>query len=131
MKYLKLIFMSLIFLPLCLFAQDVVTDVVVSNEDFIKLLIESIGGVKGASTLAIVGIVVQLVMAFFNTKFGGNLVKGSVKLLIVTGLTLVGGVIGLMVSGGLDIGAALIHSTTLSALMVFVNQLIKQFKKED
>lgn len=134
MKYLKLIFMSLIFLPLCAFAQEVASEVVevVSNEDFISALIEAIGGLKGKGTLSIVAVSVQLFMLFLDTKFGSGLLKGSVKLLVVSALSLVGGVVGLMVSDGIEFLPALMSSANLTALMVFGNQAYKQFfKKED
>ena len=137
MKIVNFILMFIItgFVPLLAQeAGEVVADVI-SNEDLIKLLLESIGGIKGASSLAIAGIVIKLVLAFFSSEMGGKLfsgLKGSIKLLIVTGLSLAAGVIALMNTSDLTFGAALLHSTTLSAFMVFVNQIYKQFfVKED
>ena len=102
----------------------------VTDTDFIGFLIQSLGGLKGASTLAIVAIVVQILIKFLGTDLFGKVFKnvsGAVKLLIVTGLSLVAGVVGLMSVEGLTIGAALVHSTTMTAFMVFANQLYKQF----
>lgn len=110
------------------FAQDVVIPVV-TNEDFFKLLIESIGGAKGATTLAIVGIAVKLILSFFSTEMAGQVFKklsGGVKLTIVLALTLVSGVVALMVSG-VPLVTALLHSTTLSAFVVLSNQVYKQY----
>lgn len=107
---------------------------VISSGDFFELLLQSLGGIKGASTLAIVGIVVKLILAFFNSELVGKVfknLKGSLKILIVTGLSLVGGVVSLMTVNGLDFAAALLHSTTLSAFLVFGNQLYKQFVEKD
>lgn len=99
-------------------------------QDFIGFLLQSLGGFKGASSLVVAGLVVQIIMKFLGTDIAGQLMAklpGNIKIIIVTGLTLVSGVLGLMTVGGLSLGAALIHSATLSALMVFGNQIYKQF----
>ena len=109
------------------FAQDVVAPI--SNEDFLKLLVESIGGIRGAASLAVAGIVVKLLLAFLSSEFFGKLFKnlsGEIKLLIVSALSLAAGVIALMTSG-LPLGAALVHSSTLTAFLVLFNQIYKQF----
>ena len=106
---------------------------VLQNEQFLKLLIESVGGLKGASTLVLVAGVVQLLIQFLKTPWAGQLfknVKGSLKLSIVAGLTLIGGVSSLMLVEGLGFGAAAIHSTTLTALTVFLHQVYKHIKNE-
>ena len=115
------------------FAQEVLPEV--PTQDFISFLIQSLGGLKGAGTLAIVAAVVQILIMFLKTPLFGQLFKnvsGSIKLLIVTALSLVGGVVGLMSVEGLTIGAALVHSTTLTAFTVLAHQLYKQFiEKKD
>jgi hypothetical protein len=63
----------------------------------------------------------ELYLAFFSK------VKGGVKLTIVLGLSLASGVLSSMVIGHLSIGAALVHSSTLSMAVVFSNQVYKQF----
>lgn len=127
-------FVFALFLPLLLFAQETLpppeTLPEVPNVDFLQFLIQSLGGLKGAGTLAIVGVVVQVVIKFLSTPWSGELFKkltGAKKLLIVTGLSLVGGVVGLMLPPtSLTLGAALVHSTTMTAFMVFANQAYKQ-----
>lgn len=113
------------------FAQEVV----IPTNDFIMMLLESIGGMKGASTLAIVFAVVQILLKFLNTELFGKWfkdMKGSTKLTIVLALTMISGVLSLMTVGGLTLGAALLHSTTLASFSVLANQLYKQFVvKED
>jgi hypothetical protein len=96
----------------------------ISNQDFINLLLKSIGDIKGATGLGIVVIIVQLLMAFFKTQLSNF--AGKYKLLIVTFLTLVLGVLTLKTSG-LTWSAALLHSSTIAAFQVFFNQLYKQF----
>lgn len=131
---MKALLLTLLFAPLFVFAQDAAPPVVADpNGEFIKLLLESMGGLKGASTLAIVGIVVQLLIKALNLPIVGKLFSessGKVKLVIVSGLTLIGGVVGLMTVEGLTVGAALIHSTTLAAFMVFANQIYQHFAPE-
>lgn len=108
------------------FAQEV--EVIETNQ-FLQFLIQSLGGLKGATTLAIVGFAIQAIVMLLKTPlFKGVWEKlGSQwKLLIITGLTLISGVVALMISG-VSIGAALVHSTTLSALSVFLHQIFKQF----
>ena len=103
---------------------------VITNDEFIKFLIQSIGGISGASTLVIVGIVVQVLMKFLSAPISGNLLgalNGNLKLLVVSGLSLVGGTVGLMSIEGLSFLSALVHSTTLNALLVFGHQIYKHF----
>lgn len=120
------IFFAILFCPVIVFGQEIQP---IATEDFVKLLFESMGGLKGASTLAVVAVGVQLLMKFLATPIGGNvlnMVPGKIKLLIFSTLSLVGGVLGLMTSG-LGFSAAILHSTTITALGVFAHQVWKQF----
>lgn len=101
-------------------------------QDFLLLLIQSIGGLKGASALVIAGTITQLLIKALSLSFVDGWftkIAGAGKLIIVYGLTLVSGVLALMMTG-VSLGAALVHSTTLSALMVFMNEIYKHFVKE-
>ena len=115
------------------FAQEVLPEV--ATQDFITFLVQSLGGIKGVSTLALVGIVVQILVMFLKTPLFGQIFKnvsGPIKLLIVSALSLIGGVSALMSVEGLTIGAALIHSSTLTAFTVLLHQVYKQFiEKKD
>lgn len=91
-------------------------------------LLKSLGGFKGATALGIVFLVIQAVLLFFRTKLANF--AGKWKLLIVTGLSLVGGVIALLVSG-VPLLMALTHSTTFAALQVFGNQFVKQLAEKN
>lgn len=120
-------FLSALLLPVLAFAQDQVSDL-----EFLQGLLSFIGGLKGAGTLAIVAGVVQLVMQLLKTPFLSKLlpsISGATKLLIVSGLSVVGGLLVLM-SDGQSFLAALMHSTTLAALQVFANQIFQQFSKK-
>lgn len=94
------------------------------SADEIQALLVSLGGLKGAGALAIVAVVVQGLMLFFKSSIAAF--AGKFQLLIVMLLTLVGGVIALK-SQGMDWGAVIVHSSTLTALQVFLHQIFKQF----
>jgi hypothetical protein len=101
----------------------------VSMIDFITLLIQSLNGLKGAGALAAAGVLVQLVLAFAKTPLAGlffQKLPSGMKLVAVTGLSVVAGVVALLVSG-VTLGAALVHSSTLAAFTVFAHQVYKHF----
>lgn len=116
---------SLILMPFG-FAEVVVPEV--SNVDFLEFFLKSIGGAQGASALAILALLVQVFMKFIGTPWANNLLsgKGETKLMLVLGLTYIGGITTLMV-GGLTFGAAFLHSTSLSALLVLLNEIYSRF----
>ena len=121
---------TLLMLPIVAFAQELGQ---VSDLQFLQDLLKFIGGVKGAGTLAIVAGAVQLIMQLLKTEVISKLIpklSGAKKLLIVSGLTMIGGVMVLMVEGQ-TLVQSLLHSTTLAALQVFANQIFQQFTKKE
>lgn len=94
-----------------------------TSDDLGKLL-ESLGGLKGASAMGIAAVVVQAIMLFFRSSLGDF--AGKYRLLLVYFLSLVSGVLSLKLAG-IDFGAAVLHSNTLAAAQVFLNQAVKQF----
>jgi len=131
MKFLVTIF-ALAFFSAFAFGQAT-PPVEVPTADFLAFLFQSLGGVKGMSTLAIVGVVVQILIMFLKTPIASSIfvkLGGFWKLALVLTLTLVGGVLGLMSASGLSLGAALVHSTTLSAFMVLANEVYKHFTEK-
>jgi len=124
--FLTFLIMAL-FAPFIVLAQDVLVPIV-TNEQFLISLVASIGGATGLKTMGIVALAVQVLMKFLGTPWADSLMKnnGQWKLTAYLVFTLVGGVVGLMVSG-LSFGAAFVHSGTLAALGVLANQLYKQF----
>lgn len=120
--------LGFIVLMLLSFAALAQGDVIVppTGDELIKLL-QSVGGLKGASALAIAVVAVQALLLFFRSSFAKF--SGASQLLIVNALTLVAGVLALKVSGGVEWSAALLHSQTLAALQVFFHQVLKQVKK--
>lgn len=99
---------------------------------FLKALMESIGSFKGASTLMMVALVLQLLMLFFRTQLAAF--AGKWKLLVVYGLSLFGGVLALKATvPGMEWLAAFLHSNSLAAMQVLAHQVKKQFwdKKDE
>ena len=97
---------------------------------FIQVVIEQIGGIKGASAFVIAGVVTEILIKFLDTSLFGKLFssfKGKYKLVTVMFLSYVSGVLSLVNVGGQSIIEALIHSTSLTALLVLINQIYKQF----
>lgn len=112
-----------------LFSSQVFASVedVVDTNVFLMELIKSLGGIKGASGLAIAALVTQLIMKALQTPLAAMM--GKYRLLVVALLSLVSGVLALMVSG-VTLPMALLHSTTLTAVQVFVHQILKQFAEK-
>ena len=107
MKGLSKLIMFSVFACLMLFvsvayAQDVI---VAPTGEELKALLTAIGGLKGASTLAIVVVVVQALLLFFRSSFAAF--SGKAQITIVYGLTLVGSIVALKVQG-MDILATVI-----------------------
>lgn len=132
-----LLIFSVLMLPIFGLAQEVIQPVVdlaqpLQIQDFLQLLISSMGGVKGASSLAIVGVVIQCLMGFIRLSFSDKFFGKINKMVVIYGLSVVGGVIALM-SQGISLQAALIHANSLAAYQVFLHQAIKQYadKKND
>lgn len=117
------VFVLLVIFSLAAFATE--GDVILPpTADQWSEFLAAIGGLKGAGTLAMVAVVIQGILLV--VRLPQLPVPGKTKLLIVTGLTLVGGVIALKLQG-LDWASVVLHSTTLAAFQVFLHQIYKQF----
>lgn len=100
------------------------------SQDEIGNFLKSIGGWAGMGALGIAMIIVQGLMLLFKSSLASF--AGKWRLLIVSFLSLASGVIALKLMGVADWGAVLMHSSTLAAIQVFINQLWKQiFVKAD
>ncbi len=95
--------------------------------DLLKAVTESVTSWKGLGALGIAALVVQLLMLVFRTTLMNW--AGKWKLVVVYVLSLAAGYMALMVAGA-SWSEALLHSQTLAAAQVFVNQLYKQFIKK-
>ena len=142
-KYLRYLVPVCIFMPLAVFGDEVAEaakvavasvdpgTVELAGDKFLKFLVESLGGLKGAGTLGLVGVVSQGIMKAMQTSFLGG-VAGKWRLLIIYLMNLIGGTVALMSTGGMGFLAAMLHSNTLANVSVFGHQVYKQFlvKKE-
>lgn len=92
----------------------------VTNEDFIADLLGSLGGLAGATTLAIVGIVITLGRKFLLTPWAAKTFENDHmwREAITLVLAWAGGVVGLMQTASMTFGAAFLHSTTLGAFLL-------------
>jgi len=111
--------------------EDVAVDVI-NVENYLRLLIDSMGGLKGASTLGIIAVVVQILMATLKLDvLQDKLPKlvGKYKFLFVYALTSISAVVALRMQG-IDMLSALLHSNTLATYQVFMHQAMKQFSEK-
>ena len=105
------------------FAQDTVGDL-----DLITGLINYAKELKGASTLVIVGTLIQAFILFSKHSWSNFL--GKWKLVVVA----LASFAGIFITGkiqGLEMSAIITDSATLTAFQVLINQVFKQIKKQD
>lgn len=99
--------------------------------EFLEFLLASMNGLQGAGVLGGSLIVVQILIRALDQPFANRFFSkrsGWQKLAIVAGLTFLVTPLGL-VATGLPIGAALLHTSTLTAFQVLINQIYAQAKK--
>lgn len=97
-----------------------------ATPDFLDFLVASFNGIRGAGIFGAAAIMIQLLIKAIDQPFAKKFFSNSSglnKMLIVTGLTFAVTPIGLVSGAGLGLGAALLHSSTLTTFMVFLNQL--------
>jgi hypothetical protein len=129
---IKYIFLSILLVPSLLFAQEIPLQENLDVQSYIKLLLESLGGFKGASSLAVVMVFIQIIMhslrlPYFQSKLPPMV--GKHKFLMIYFLSIVSGILALRIQG-VDWMASLFHSNTLAAYQVFMHQAIKQAKEK-
>lgn len=109
-------------------AMNLIAQVVeVPAEEVVKSLIDLIGGVKGASVLAISLASIQVLMKFFSSSLSNF--AGKYKLLIVYVLSMAAGFISSYMVDG-SIMSAVLNGNVLAALQVLGNQVFVQFFKK-
>ena len=123
-KYAVALFFLLF--PVAAIAQAASLPVDLSTQDALGQLLSSLGGVKGASALGIIAVVLQAIMLFFRTPLANF--AGKWRFLIVAGTSLIAGTVALIATGT-PVLAALAHANTLAATQVFFHQLVTQFQK--
>lgn len=132
--YLSFVMVSVL-LSVCCLAQvsATSTEVLMSSGDFFSSMLTALGGIKNASTMGIIIIVLQIIFKFLNSELAGKIgflrnLEPGVKLIIILVISYATGILTLMNTGeGLSFGAAFIHSSSMSALMVLLNQVYKKF----
>lgn len=87
-------------------------------------LYHSLGELKGMSALGISAVLIQAVMLFLRSSF--DPLPGPLKLLAITGATILLGVISMKSATDVGWGVALLHSTNLAALQVFAYNVYQQ-----
>jgi len=93
-----------------------------------QILLNAIGGLKGAGTLGIVAFVAQAILLVARTTIGD--LAGKWKLAIIAFVSVVGSLTGLMMEG-MSLVLALTHGTVLAAVQVLAAQVYIQIKKKD
>lgn len=106
-------------------AAAVPVDATIPDAAYLQELFTTLGGLKGLGGLGLAALITQLVMHGLQDQFVANAIHGKWRILLVAGLSIVGGVLALMASG-IPLVTALLHATTLAAYSVFFNQLKKQ-----
>lgn len=86
---------------------------------------KAINGLAGGGAMAIAFLVAQILMLLAKGSLGAKF-TGAWQLVTVSGLTMICGVLSLCIVGKLDLGAALVHSSTLTAFSVFANQVVQK-----
>lgn len=101
--------------------------------DSVRFLIKSLGGAVGVKALGASGTLVQILIRVLQSPLADGFFekrKPWVRLAIISVLTFAITPLGLMVAGGIPLAAALVHTTTLNAFMVFLDQLLKHAPKK-
>lgn len=121
---MKGLFFAITFLlaPLMVFAQ-VAADPI-SDLDAIQQILAQLTGGKLAG-LALVAAVVQVIMIALRAQTVVKMIgeaKGQLRLALVLLLSYIGGLVVLM-QGGMSLGAAFMHSSSLAAFQVLAHQI--------
>lgn len=99
-----------------------------ANADSIRLLLASLGGDLGVKAIGVSAFSVQILLRFMQSKSAESFFykqKPWVRLSLVSALTFLITPMSLMAIPGMAIGSALMHTATLNAFMVFIDQVFK------
>lgn len=84
----------------------------------------SLAGIGGMKAAAIIALVVQVLMLLVR-----QFIQGKWKLAIVSGLTLLGAIVGAFVDGGGGIASIFTNAVVLTSVQVLFHQIYSQVKK--
>lgn len=104
--------------------------------DSIRLLMKSLGGDHGIKALGSSATLIQILIRILQSRGADQFFqrqKPWVRLGIISLLTFAITPVGLVTISGLPLAAALLHTATLNAFMVFLDQILKHApgKKDD
>lgn len=97
-------------------------------EEVLQAVMALVGGVKGASVLAISALAIQVLLKFFSSSLSSF--AGKYKLMIVYALSLVAGVVSSLVAG-VGVVQAVLNANVLAAAQVFGFEVYKQFFQKE
>jgi hypothetical protein len=120
-KWLCLACVALVLAPLLALAQTVIAPAASEWEALFVML----GGLKGASSLAIAAALVQAVMLLFRTQLGEK--TGQYRMIVMLLLTLISSILAQKIAGVNDFAAILSNTAVLAAGQNFIHQLWTQF----
>lgn len=124
MKTFKLLLtMSLMLFGFAAFAEVVP---VPTDADVLAQILKLVGGIGGASALAIAVLVTQTLAVVFSSHWGDLL--GKWKLAAVYLMSVLIPVLQALASGSSLIGAVL-NGTVIAAVQVFINEVLKHWKE--
>lgn len=103
-------------------------ETILTDAQFFELASQLVGGFKGASVLAGVLLGVKILAAALSWRLSE--LAGIWRLTIISGLNVVGSVLGLVLTG-MPFFGALTNAGVLALLSVFVNQAWKQWQKRE
>lgn len=98
---------------------------------FIQYLADSFNGVEGASILASAGLLIQALLRSLDNPIVQRFLAARKisRTTLIASLTFLITPIGLISGAGLSVGAALVHSSTLLAFIVFLNQAAAEYSE--
>lgn len=124
---MKLFALALIALTSASFGVSIPVDTApIDDAQAVSLFFQLVGGLKGAGTLAIVLVCVQVFFVLMKSRLGEK--TGIYRMVILSGLALILGVLG-SVANGQPLVAALINGSNSAFLQAFLAQLVIQLKK--
>ena len=102
----------------------------VANTAFFEALLAAIGGIKGASTLTSVGVVLKLLFKLLGTPMIAsifNKLEAKPKFIIVGVLSIASLTVAEMQVAGVSVGVALLHGAVVTAIMNYVYRFYELF----
>lgn len=119
----------MLLLVFCGFSQVYAAELVDHiHVDAITMLVNSLGGELGVRAIGASGTIVQILIRVLQSKGSDRFFyrqKPWVRLALVSVLTFAVTPLSLMAIPGIPLSAALMHSATLNAFMVFLDQILK------